>query len=428
MRVAMTGATGLLGRNLLFELVKRHLGRLEDLEVFVLGRPKRPLRLHDRMEKMLFQDGLAYFSLAPAGTPSLRRWWRRHVTCLEMDLDQARLGLQPDDVKELRAARIDYFFHLAARTDFRSSPDVVDQLLTSNVRGTWRVLDLVSSMPVREFCYVSSAYSCGAARGRIRPDDVNQGGPFRNPYERTKLVAERLVKRFAERTGVRCRVFRPSTLCGRLIEPEFGATPKFDVFYACAAFFLRLKRRMMPRGHDVYGTPIHLDIRLCRNPRSGLNIVPADYAAKVMYEVCTQGAPGDTYHLVNSEDTPHDLYVPMMLEAVNVQCAALVDSVPDGLNPLERLYYRTVGGIYTPYTTAAPMRFDTANLRSVLRAAQLGCPRVNRANFLKLMEYAKRRDFGLERRDTSASLHPGSPRSHHVSAAEKIVSGVRVRA
>jgi nucleoside-diphosphate-sugar epimerase len=38
MRVALTGATGFLGRNLLFEIVKRNLQALDRLQVVVLGR------------------------------------------------------------------------------------------------------------------------------------------------------------------------------------------------------------------------------------------------------------------------------------------------------------------------------------------------------------------------------------------------------
>lgn len=40
MKIAITGATGLLGRNVLFEFLKQHIAQLDMLEVIVLGRDK----------------------------------------------------------------------------------------------------------------------------------------------------------------------------------------------------------------------------------------------------------------------------------------------------------------------------------------------------------------------------------------------------
>ena len=163
------------------------------------------------------------------------------------------------DLEKLGAKPIDYFFHIAALTDFRDGPAVIESLWQTNVEGTKQVLSLVSSLSVGEFVYVGSAYSCGLRGGRIPPNCMGPpSSRFRNPYEKSKLEAEMEVRSFAQESGVRCRYFRPSTICGRLMEPPTGCIHKFDVFYAWAAFFLRAKMKAGLRFQERYTTPVEL--------------------------------------------------------------------------------------------------------------------------------------------------------------------------
>jgi len=312
-----------------------------------------------------------------------------------MDLNEDKLGIQSEDFKQLKSAPIDFFFHIAALTDFRNTPSITDALRRTNVYGTQQTLQLASSLGVNEFCFVGSAYSCGTASGIISPDYINLKQSFRNPYELSKLEAEILVRNFAKKTGMRCRYFRPSTICGRLIEPALGAINKFDVFYAWAVFFFQMKLKNLKTGKDKYKDPINFEIRICCNPKSGLNLVPADYAAKVIYQVCLQKDSGENYYLANNQETLHSLCITLILETLNIQGAKLMETIPDQMNVLEQLYYRTAGKIYTPYMSSEPMLFDVGNLNNILRTAKLQCPPVDRKNFLILMDYAKKHNFGL---------------------------------
>jgi nucleoside-diphosphate-sugar epimerase len=332
-----------------------------------------------------------------------------------MDLNKHGLGLSKKDVCRLKSAPIDLFFHTAALTDLRSSAAVDKALKRTNVTGTARLLELVESLEVREFCYVGSAYACGKAAGRIMPDHINSHDGFRNPYEASKLGGEVAVREFAKNSSVRCRYFRPSIVCGRLIEEPRGHISKFNVFYALAAFIVRLKLRMLDGWTAVYDEPLSIDVRGHCDPTGGLNIVPADYAAKVMYQVCSQDAPGDSYHLVNDSEIPNELFLSLILTVLNVRGVRMVDRLPSDMNRLEALYYRTVGAIFTPYVLADRMLFDTGNLSTVLESAGLSCPRLDPRNFAVLMEYAKARRFGLD--------GMGSPR--HGSAVRKPCLGGR---
>lgn len=400
LRIAITGATGLLGRNLLFEFIKQNIQRLDDLEILVLGRSRDNVTIEERMRRIIIEDGAQYLSATdPDIIARVHDYAANGIEYIHGDLDENGLDIDPDDVGKLRGGTIDHFFHVAALTDFRDTPNVVNALKRTNVYGVRQILDLISTLKIGTFHYVGTAYACGNTFGQLSPDYINTNQKFRNPYELTKLEAEILVREYADRTGVNCCFFRPSTICGRLIEPPPGSINKFDVFYFWAAFFLRMKLREMGEYKNEYDDPCNLDVRVLYNDKSGLNIVPADYAAKAMYQVCMNNGHGKSYHIVNDAETRHGLYISSMLSAINVTGVKRVDKVPEDMNRLEALYYKTVGKVFTPYITAEPMLFDTTNLQGILKTSGLTCPVVDNKNFSVLMDYAREHDFGLVIRD-----------------------------
>jgi nucleoside-diphosphate-sugar epimerase len=303
MRIAITGATGLLGRNLLLEIIKHHWPKLDGLEVLLLGRGATAGTLRQRMVQILADEATAYLGRARSDLDEILKWSRERLISVDCELSRDGLGITAEDYRVLTSQPIDYFFHVAASTDLRDTTQVRQELLDANVNGTARLLGLVASMRVKEFAYVGSAYECGAAHGIVRPDCINSNESFRNPYERSKLLAELRVREFASNTGIQCRYFRPSIICGKLIENHIGETNKFDVFYAWAAFFLHLKLGTKPNWTDRYGENCDLPIRICCSPASGLNIVPADFAAKLMWQTCLQGHAETSFHLVNDQES-----------------------------------------------------------------------------------------------------------------------------
>lgn len=318
----------------------------------------------------------------------------RCIRCVSFELNS-----EPDVdslVKAIGPKPIDGFFHIAALLDFRDANWVKEKLKISNVEGTRHVLKIAKALNIGAFAYVGSAYSCGNASGLLEPDHVNFApvGGFRNPYEVTKLEAEVMVRDYAEKFRVPCYIFRPSTIAGRLMEPMLGSVPKFDVFYACAAFLLKVKVKKLGTPEERFVKRTSLEIRIQVNESSGLNIVPADFCAKAMIAAWRENHPG-SYHLANERETPHLLYCPAILNVLGIDGTLLVGEKPVDQNKLETLYYNTVGKIYTPYTICDPMLFDTSNLQPILDRAGLRCPPVDKDNFAVLMQYAANRDFGM---------------------------------
>jgi nucleoside-diphosphate-sugar epimerase len=399
MRIALTGATGLLGRNLLYEFIKQHIDRLDDLAIVVLGRDKASQPIGDRVQAMVMEDGIPYLSVRGSQVDEIRDFIKSKVAFVDMDLGQDALGISSDAFGKLKSAQIDCFFHMAASTAFSDSQEASDFLVQTNVQGTARVLELASQLNIGELCYIGTAYCFRKASGVVKPDyidDVESSDGWRSVYERSKLQAEIQVRNLARNHRMRCRYFRPTFLCGRLIEEPLGAISKFEGLYAWAGYFLRLKMKALRDCTDKYGTTARLDMRILYNPKSTFNMTPVDYAAKVIYQVCTQGHPGDSYHVANGQAASHTMFLPAMLEALGIEGVSLVEQMPEDLNRMELLYYRTVGKAFGPFMTIEPVVFDVNNLLEVLHNARLSCPAVDRKNFDVLMEYAKKRDFGLK--------------------------------
>ncbi|MEI6863315.1 MAG: SDR family oxidoreductase [Candidatus Omnitrophota bacterium] len=396
LRIAITGTTGLIGRNLLFEVIKQNLHNLGDLEILVLGRSSGSLSIKQRILSIIQDDGLEYISSIKEVRDLVIQYCDDRIVGIDIDLEKEGLALSPEGLKILRRSPINVVFHNAALTDLRSTPGITEALKRANIFGTRQLLKLLSDINnVGEFCYVGTSYSCGNGGGAIRPDFVDIKHEFRNSYEATKLESEVQVRNFARNTKTRCRYFRPSVTCGRLIEQPLGAVCKFDVFYGWAAFFYQLKLKQLNGDSARYSDPMNIDLRLFYNPNSGLNIVPADYVAKAMYEIYAQSDPGESYHLVNNAETPHGLYIPLMLKSLNITGPRLADRIPEDMNKFERYYYKTAGKVFTPYITSKPMIFDVSNLSGVLTKAKLRCPPVDEKNFNILMSYAKEKNFGV---------------------------------
>ncbi len=392
---ALTGVTGHLGRHVFFEIIKNHLDHLNTLEIFILGRTSSDQSLSQRIEEILLNDGMDYLSMNPSEPSLIASFFYTNIHCVNIDLSADEL-INNTERSKLVGKQIDYFFHIAASTDFRDNAKTRAWLNRINVMGTSKVLELVSSLIVKEFGYVSTAYACGKTYGDVEPDYTNLDQEFRNPYEKSKLQGEILVRAFQLRTGIKCRIFRPSTICGRLIEQKKGAINKFDIFYGWAAFFLRWKMKSLNHIEDIYSNTLETDLRITVHKNAGLNIVPVDFCAKVLYQVCIQNIEGGYFHLVNEVETPHEFYLTRLLEAINLSGFSFVNSIPNNLSSLENFYHKTIGTIFEGYLIQNTIRFNTSNLQDLYKRLNLYCPPIDEENFNYLVGYAKSKNFGIQ--------------------------------
>lgn len=390
-RFVLTGVTGLLGRNLMFEIIKNHRNSLEKLVLVVIGRPSKSESLFLRVKRILEEELLDYMGNRDCHSSIIDVLMNNCIKCIEYSLDGSEIKVREEFKDLVFKEEIDVFFHVASLTDFRYGSLIEEELRKTNVSGTERLIELASKMKLKKFSYISSAYVCGINSGKIAPYYLNKDANFRNPYEKTKFEAELMVRDFAKKSGVALNVLRPSTICGRLMEGRLGATSKFDVFYGWAIFFLKAKMKALG---SVEGS-LDLDLRFTASGDSGLNIVPVDFVAKLTYLISIMSNSEESYHLVSKSETSHNFYFFEMLKAIGIKGVRMVDKTPEDKNRLEDFYYKTVGKIFSSYITCPSIDFDSANLDLICEEFGIYRPIIDKKNFSLLMEYAKEKKFGI---------------------------------
>lgn len=396
-RYILTGGTGLLGRNLLFEILKQNIDNLENTTIFFLGRESEFFPLRQRVKEIIRNDGIYYLGVKPDNLQLFEKILNS-IKPIGFDLTQNNLGLSKEGINQLKSAKNDFFFHVAALTNFMNTQSVKEKLEEINVVGTMRIVNLLDHISVDEAIFVSSAYVAGTTKGKVSPDHVDLKAKFRNPYEESKLKAEVLFRAFAESRGMKHRIFRPTTISGRLCEERIGSTPKFDVFYGWAAFFLRIKQKQLGTLENIYETPLKMPIRIQVNKNSGLNIIPVDYAAKIIYEATIFGHKDKNFHLAHPEDIPHEEYIKHIFESLNINGYEFVEDEPKDKNELEKFYYKTVGKIFTPYIVGDSLTFDVENLIDIHKKIKYHNLKIDRKKFLSLLDYAKKRHFHIDKK------------------------------
>jgi len=245
--VLLTGATGFVGRELLARFLERDEGHVHAL-----------VRASD--------DGEAASRL-----PDHER-----LSAWAADIERPALGLDARRADEL-AERVSTVIHCAASVSFSLG---LEESRRVNVDGTGRMVSLAERCAAQgdgldRFSYVSTAYVAGTHRGAFGEDDLDVGQSFRNPYERSKFEAERLVR--SRTGGLPAQVLRPSIVVG---DSRTGWTSSFNVLYPPLRAFARGAIPALPARR---GAPV--------------DVVPVDYVADSVHELARRG-PDGTFHLV----------------------------------------------------------------------------------------------------------------------------------
>ena len=349
LRVLVTGASGLLGRELCGVLAGRGHG------VVALLHRNRTLARNDG-HAIPVRDGNG----APVpGT----------VSVLDGDVTAERFGLAPARSSAV-AAGLDLIVHCAAVTAFNLPDAAYDRV---NVGGTAQVLAFAAQAnPLVPVLHVSTAYVCGQAEGVV-PEAPAAFHGFNNGYERSKAVAEALVLS-AHGRGHRIAVARPSVVAGDWARGTVGA------FGSTYQLF-----RLLAEG------------RIGALPASAapsLNLVPIDHVTGALADIAERMEPanGRIFHLVAADPVPL-----AALEALGPAFPhlRLPRFVPPGcldstrLPPRERWLTDQVAAVYACYLRPSP-RFVTANLHNL--SGRL-CPPADAEYLGRLIRFAVEAGF-----------------------------------
>jgi nucleoside-diphosphate-sugar epimerase len=344
--ILVTGTTGLIGRHVLFELLRNSLeGRL-DARIALLVRPRCGVGPRERIVSLLNPPSLPEYLAGVNIDDVLSR-----ITVIEGDLrteslcDKFERSIPKSGKLHVVAA--------AASTNLLPTERARRDVYENNFLGTLNLLRALSGYR-KKVTFLSTAFSTGNRAGLI-PNELLDGPeyPFRTPYEEYKRITEMFLRKEIEGNKGELQILRPSVVCGRLLDAPLHFTSKFDVFYGWGKIFYR---KLKADEQKL--------VRIWVNRESGLNIVAADYVAKAIIRAMETDIP--ELNIAHSQCVSHTAYLSAILGEIGFDRYEFLDREPVDRSRLEEMYYATVGKAFSPYITSPPHEFDVRLLRSLL--------------------------------------------------------------
>ncbi|MCP4639128.1 MAG: NAD-dependent epimerase/dehydratase family protein [bacterium] len=330
--VFMTGAGGFIGRN----IVARYLAR-PGVELLLIEHPGFVDRLRQHVAEVL-----------PKGEDASR------VQVLEGDITKPGLGLS-DEARDTVRASMTHALHLAAIYDLSVPAEVAHRV---NVDGTRNVLDLLEGAPrLERFGHISTCAVSGSFEGTFTEDDFDVGQSFKNHYEETKYLSEKLVRERRDR--IPTAIFRPGYVVG---DSKTGEFDKIDGPYFALVAISRNLHLIMPEGGE-----------------SKCNAPPVDYVTDAC--VCLledSESTGRVYHLTDPAPLTWNAFTDRACAALGKRTPLL--RVPVGvLKAFFRLPFvgRLVGLPYDALVyTGLCVEYDTSHASEALARYGIQCPQL----------------------------------------------------
>lgn len=363
----LTGATGLLGRYLLRDLLQA------DVPVAVLVRPNRRRSAEDRVE-----------ALMQSWERLLEKRLPRPVV-LSGDITQPGLGLDSEEGNWVRA-HCDSVLHNAASLTFHAASEEGEPW-RSNVHGVRNVLDFCAETQIWDFHHVSTAYVCGLRKGRILESELDMGQEFSNDYERSKLLAEKMVRESGLFNSV--TVYRPAIIVG---DSQTGFTTTFHGFYHLVRLAWTLTQSPDIHAAIRDDNPNRVPTRLTLSADDAKNFVPVDWVSAAISEiVCNRLLYEQTYHLTARNRVTARMMQDVLENIIGIRNTVFCGAATKLDNPtlVERLFYEHLQ-TYHSYWRDDPV-FDLTNTTRAL--PHLPCPVIDSATLMRLAQKAIELNF-----------------------------------
>ncbi len=250
-RVLITGATGVLGSELLNQLIEE-----ESTCLVLLVRTKRGKSALTRTKEVLSYLGYSterQLLLLGSGK----------IEIVDADMRQQRFNLSEGDYLRL-AGSLTHIIHCASPIKLSMSEREAAETI---VEPAYNILDLIRRAHrahLEKVEYVSSVGVAGRDIGVLREEFVHRARAFRNYYEQAKAQTEQLFEQ-AVRDRLPITIHRPSMIVGNSVS---GRIRQYHIFYNLLSLTAgRLTRYAIPH----FG-------------RFRLDIVPVDFVARVIVE------------------------------------------------------------------------------------------------------------------------------------------------
>ncbi len=366
----LTGATGLVGRYLLRDLLAA------GVPMAVVTRRERLLSASQRIEAVMNHWEEEQGRTLP------------RPVVLEGDLSQPGLGLDASARRWL-TRYCDTLLHSAASMAFR--PDARGEPWRTNVEGLEHLLELCRQAGIRQMHHLSTAYICGLRTGKILETELDEGQAMGNVYEDSKIKAEKLVRSADFDT---LTVYRPASIIG---DSQTGYSTNYHGFYLPLQLAYSFCGRIPPRQmNERFLTLLGL------SGDEGKNFVPVDWiAAAITYLFLHPEHHGRTYHLTSPKPVTVRLFQRVVQDAIErySKRATTKDVAAEELAVFEKLYYEQMT-IYRSHWRDDPS-FDRTNTERAL--GHLPCPAIDYDLLMRVARYPIETNFMLRRHTPVAS-------------------------
>jgi thioester reductase-like protein len=257
----ITGATGLVGSQLLSRLLRNH----PDARATVLVRARNDAEAAERIRALALPLGIITKDIPARLTP------------LRGDVGLPAFGLEEHTLSAL-ITRTSHILHGAATVRFDHP---IEEARAINVAGTRTILAIARRCAERgslqQFVYIGTSSVSGNREGLVLEGELEHGQGFFNSYEQSKSEAERFVRDAG--LTVPALIFRPSIIVG---DSRSGWTSLFNVIY--------IPMRLLQTG---------MLTALPGSPDTLLDIVPIDWVSETMATIMDlPSSPGcDVFHV-----------------------------------------------------------------------------------------------------------------------------------
>jgi thioester reductase-like protein len=364
----LTGATGLVGRYLLKDLLAA------GVRLAVIVRDTKRQLAADRISQIcdFWEKELGHELPRPV--------------CLTGDVGQPGLGLSVADLAWVET-HCDTCFHNAAILRFDSAPRHQEPWLT-NLDGTQNVVEFCEATGIPNFHYVSTAYVCGDRSGVVMEGELRANQGFRNDYEKSKYFAEKLVRDadcFQSTT-----IYRPAVITA---DAKTGYTNTYHGLH----LYLRLMALLIPEVEPDENGVRHTEIRLPMTGEEQRNVVTVDWVSEVMTKLfLNSDAHGKTFHIAPTKKLTPKLVIESCYNYFNSTGVQYVG--PEDLNnpigKFERDFLANVG-VYTSYDKVDPI-FDTTNLKKF--AGGISCPEIDEPMIWRFLKFGENDKWGKRKK------------------------------
>ncbi len=333
------------------------------------------------VRKLLARDGSTVYFLMRNSTPErvekLRKYWQpggERAIPIEGDILKPGLGVSDTD-KETLKGKVDHIFHLAAVYDLAADPIIE---METNIEGTRNVVYFAKDIAAKHFHHMSSIAAAGLYEGTFREDMFEEARGLDNPYFASKHELEKVVRR---ECAIPWRIYRPGAVIG---DSKTGEMDKIDGPYYFFSIIKRI-RGLLPQWAPMIGIE-----------GGRINLVPVDFVTAAIDHIAhVGGLDGKCFHLTDPHPYrvgevmnifAHAGHAPDISVRVNI---GLLRHLPvpllSGLTslPAMRRLQKSImkdwalpPDVFTFFSY--PTRFDSTEAQSVLEAAGIQVPRLEK--------------------------------------------------